>query len=310
MARRKAFVHIGLPHSGGAILDPALEHHEASLSRLGVHRPAKSADEMFRAAVEILRDHRAWGYRRRDVEGSWSAVCRRARKGKGAVVVGQHLLAAAAPVEIDLFLEGLAGFEVHIVVIAAAPANQATAPNEAGDLSGVLDRWAAALRRPDRVHVIVAPDIDRRAQAIWAAYGRIVGFDASALHLPDLSTTEAARTLALRHSPLWEFDRALTSLDPHESRVELADRWAKDIADGGYDLHGDTADLIPVRGAARSWTASGTEDRLRAAEGLLGDALVESARLRAHNEVLEQRLATLQRSRKKLKRRLADLISG
>ena len=50
----------------------ALEQHRDALAEPGVTGPAKSADEMFRAAVEIRREHRAWGLRRKDVEGTWS----------------------------------------------------------------------------------------------------------------------------------------------------------------------------------------------------------------------------------------------
>jgi hypothetical protein len=274
MARRKAFVHVGLPHSGGTILETALDHHEAALARLGIQRPAKSADEMFRAAVELLRDHRAWGYRRRDVEGSWSSVCRRARKGKGTVVVGQHLLAAAAPVEIELLLDGLAGFEVHVVLVAraSAPASAsgpiATAGGDDGrDLDGVATRWTTALGHPDRVHVIAAPDTGTaadRSAAIWEAYGGIVGFDAAQLRLPAAPAHPPVRPLAVRHSPLWELESC-----------------------------GD-----PL------------EHRLRETEAALADTLVEAARLRARNEALELRNGKLERTRKKLKRRLADVVVG
>jgi hypothetical protein len=274
MARRKAFVHVGLPHSGGTILEAALDHHEATLARLGIQRPAKSADEMFRAAVELLRDHRAWGYRRRDVEGSWSSVCRRARKGKGTVVVGQHLLAAAAPVEIELLLDGLAGFEVHAVLVAPAPGTGSTDGGDDRGLDEVRARWSAALGHPDRVHVIVAPETTAettaetsaadRSLVIWEAYGRAVGFDASQLRLPEVPAHQPVRQLAVRHSPLWE-------LEP-------------------------SGDL--------------TEHRLRATEAALADTLVEAARLRARNEALELRNGKLERTRKKLKRRLADAVVG
>ena len=50
--------------------------------------PARSTDEMFHAAVEMRRDHASWGLRRRDVEGAWAGVCRRALKDRGPVVVG------------------------------------------------------------------------------------------------------------------------------------------------------------------------------------------------------------------------------
>lgn len=308
MARRKAFVHIGLPLSGGSVIDAALEHHEATLSRLDIQRPAKSADEMFRAAIEIVRDHRAWGYRRRDVEGSWSAVCRRARKSKGSALVGQPLLAAAAPVEIDLFLDGLAGFEVHVVLVAAAPDPRAPRLDADRDLGVVLDRWATALGRPDRLHVIVAPATEERDLAVWTAYGRVVGFDASTLRLPDSPPAQVGRRLALRHSSLWEAGTDSASLDPYDAWVQAAERWAKDIADGGYDLHGDAGDLVPRE--ASTWVAHTMEQRLLATESELADTMVEAARLRARNEALELRNGKLEKTRKKLKRRLADVITG
>lgn len=306
MARRKAFVHIDLPRGGGSVIDGALLHHEATLALLGIHLPAKSADEMFRAAVEIVRDHRAWGYRRGDVEGSWSGVCRRARKSKGTVVVGQPMLAAAAPVEIDLFLDGLAGFEVHVVLVAAAPVPRMPSPDEDRDLGVVLDRWAAALGRPDRVHVIVAPATADRDRSVWAAYGQVLGFDASALRLPEAQPVDAGRRLAFRHTPGWEADAAAPG--PYDAWVRAAERWAKVIADGGYDLHGDAGDLVPDGQA--SWVGRSPEDRLLATEAELADALVEAARLRARNEALELRNGKLEKTRKKLKRRLADAIIG
>lgn len=259
MARRKAFVHVGLPHSGGTVLDPALEHHRVALSELGVHRPA-TADEMFRAAVEILRDHKAWGYRRRDVEGSWSAIYRRAwkatRKG-GSVVVGHHLLADAAPVDIDLFLDGLAGFEVHLVLVSR---------DEGPDLDTLRDRWTTALGRPERVHVIVPSSTDPGREA-WDGLGRLAGFDTAALPLPEPADLRIGRALALRHSPQW---------------VEVASH-AAEPGDGQV---------------------------VAAAEAILVDALVETARLRARNELLERRNLRLERSGRRFTRRFAEAIAG
>ncbi|HYF73247.1 MAG TPA: hypothetical protein VD864_10535, partial [Nocardioides sp.] len=49
------------------------------------------------------------------------------------------------------------------------------------------------------------------------------------------------------------------------------------------------------------------EARLTAATDALAEVLVEIARLREHNDALEQRNAKLERKRSKLKRRLAAL---
>ena len=224
MARRRAYVHIGLAGTGGAFLGAALAHHADALHEQGVSVPARSTEEMFHAALEMRRDHKSWGLRRRDVEGAWARVCRRAFKDRGTVVVGHELLAACPPEQIALLLDGLAGLEVHLVVTARDPATQSVAcwtdtldsgsatpfddfhrritdPGRAHQqahefwtaqaLDEVLERWTAAVGDPGRVHVVVPPadDPDPRP-AIWRAVGRLVGFDADALP-PALPTSTA-----------------------------------------------------------------------------------------------------------------------
>lgn len=219
MARkRKAYLHVGLPRSGGGFLDSALAEHADALETLGLRHPAISTEEMFRAAIEIRRDHRAWGYERREVEGAWAAICRRAHRGRGDVVFSQELLAGCTPDQIDLLLDGLAGFEVHLVVTARDLGSQLLAAwagsVEAGrsvsfarfrtrvmdpareheqaqrfwagqDLGAVLERWGRAVRKPHRVHVVVVPRDDEPRAAVWRSVGEVVGFDARALPLSD-----------------------------------------------------------------------------------------------------------------------------
>ena len=212
MAKRKAFLHIGPPRTGGGFLDSALAEHADALADVGVRHPAISAEEMFRAAIEIRRDHQAWGYQRREVEGAWAAICRRAWKGKKDVVLSQELLAGCTPDQVDLLLDGLHGFAVHVVVTGS-------------DLPAA---WAPVVK-PERLHGIEVPATDPE-QAVWTAFGAIVGFDASTLPL------------------------------------------------------------------SAAWSAPRPEPT---------DVLAEVARLRAHNRVLEEQNATLERTRKKLKRKLS-----
>lgn len=290
MARRKAFLHIGLPNSGAEFLDPALAHHGPALATSGVRRPALSADEMFRAAVEIRRDHKMWGYRRREVEGAWSGICRRAHKGKDTVVFSQEHLAGAPTDQIALLLDGLSGFAVHIVITAATPAMWARPDHPELDLAAVLDRWGAAADRPDRVHVIV-PSSDDPGASMWKAFGHIVGFDASVLDLA---------------KPVDPGPPLTPSPDRYDQAVELAESWGKAIADGGYDLHGYAVDLVPMR--SDDALSASTDDRLSAATEALASALFEVERLRHRTDTLEARNTELQRKRRKLKRRLADVI--
>ena len=217
MPRRRAFLHIGLPGTGGTFLGAELARHAEDLRAQGVCAPARSAEEMFRAALEMRRDHKAWGLRRRDVEGAWVGICRRAHKSTGTVVVGHELLAACTPEQIALLLDGLAGFEVHVVVTARDPATQVVSgwvdsvgsgsaatftrflrrvldpdrehPRARAFWTGqaldeVLDRWSAAMRDPHRLHVVALPaeTADPRPE-IWQALGRLAGFDAAALPL-------------------------------------------------------------------------------------------------------------------------------
>ena len=231
MAKRKAYLHIGLPRTGGGFLDTALTEHAAALETMGVRHPAISAEEMFRAAIEIRRDHKAWGYQRREVEGAWAEICRRAWKGGHRVVFSQELLAACTAEQVALLLDGLAGFEVHVVVTVR-------------ETEELPEAWQAAVR-PDRVHVIVVPDAEPE-RAVWTAFGEVVGFDAPRLPLDATWTT--TRPMAGR---------------PQEELIEVI------------------------------------------STGALADVIAEVTRLRAHNQVLAERNAELERKKKKLKRKLA-----
>jgi hypothetical protein len=279
MAKRKAFLHIGLPRTGGGFLDSALIEHADALEAMGVRHPAISAEEMFRAAIEVRRDHRAWGYQRREVEGTWAAICRRAWKGRHDVVFSQELLAACTPEQIDLLLDGLHGFQVHVVVTAREPGGQLLPDWVGPDLGEVLQAWSPVVR-PDRVHVIVVPEADPE-QAVWTAFGELVGFDPAALPL----------------APHWTATRPVPRR-AYPDLLEVGERWRKQLADGGYDVRGDSAALLPVEGAE-------VVDEEVVSSGALADVLAEVTRLRRHNEALAERNAELERKKKKLKKRLA-----
>lgn len=307
--KRKAYLHIGLPRTGGAFLSAALTQHAEALDALGVRHPARSAEELFRAAIEIRRDHRAWGYQRREVEGAWAAICRRAYRGREDVIFSQELMAACTAAQIDLLLDGLAGFEVHVIATArdlggqllAARAGSLEADRSlwAGEeLGDVLERWAAAVRKPHRIHVVVVqPDAADPYEAVWSAVGEVVGFDAGMLPLRVVEGVPAVGAAAPALPPVL-----------YDHLLEVGERWRKQLADGGYDVHGDTAALLPTRpepGVVLSDEVP-TEERLTTATHALANVLVEVARLRQHNQALEERNAKLERKKQKLKRRLAD----
>lgn len=194
MAKQKSFLLVGLPHAGVPLLTEALEQHRDALVERGVRSPAKSADEAFRAAVELRREHKAWGLRRRDVEGAWVGICRRALKHKDTVVVGHELLAGATRDEIALLVDGLARTQIHVVVLAGAPDGRLGLFPDELDLSGVLARWHLAVSSPDRVHVVVTDPAD--PVVAWRALGALVGFDADRLPLPEPATVVTAADAA------------------------------------------------------------------------------------------------------------------
>ncbi len=228
--KRKVFLHIGMPGGPGDFLEIALRRHWHALAALDVRNPATSAEETFRAAIEITREHRAWGYERRQVEGAWSTICRRAHQGRDTLVVTQPLLAGATSPQIELLFDGLAGFERHVVITAAAPDAWTMPGDPAHDLGCVLERWAASARRPERVHVLVNHSDDR--SAVWSAFGRTVGFGTASLSVDDLATPPTA----LPHPAPPE---RLTVLRT------LAHSWIDQLSAGEYDVRGDVLDLLP-----------------------------------------------------------------
>jgi len=228
--KRKVFLHVGMPGGPGDFLEIALRRHWHALAALGVTNPATSPDEMLRAAVEIMRDHRAWGYERREVEGAWSGICRRAHKGRDTLVVTQPLLAAATSPQIELLFDGLAGFERHVVITAAAPGAWTMPGDPAQDLGCVLERWATSARHPERVHVLINRPEDR--SAVWTSFGRTVGFGTASLSVADLATLPTAQP---RLAP----PERLTVLRT------LAHSWIDQLSASEYDVRGDVADLLP-----------------------------------------------------------------
>jgi hypothetical protein len=298
MAKQKTFLLVGLPHTGLPLLIGGLEQHRDELADRGVRVPAKSADEAFRAAVELRREHKAWGLRRRDVEGTWAGICRRVHKHKATAVVGHELLAGAAPDEIALLVDGLAGTHVHVVVLAGVPDGRLGLFPDELDLAGVVSRWERAVAGPDRLHVVVGAPSDPRVA--WQALGALAGFDADQLALPD-EVTPVTDTAVLRL--IAESSGVHVG---HDELVQIAEDWAKVVADRGYDVSGDLRDLVPVRPAAPTDPARAAyDDRVDILNGALSEAVAEVGRLRARLFVAEERNAKLDKTRRKLGRRLA-----
>jgi hypothetical protein len=179
--KRKVFLHVGLEAGSDNVIEAALFAHRHALEALGVQVAPENADEMFRAAIEMTRTHKAWGYKRREVEGAWAGVCRRILKAKGRedFVLSQPLLATAAPEQIDLLVDQLPGLAVHVVVVAPAGREHDAA------LEVALERWSRAVRKPERLHVVEVAS-NRGREDVWREFGRVVGFGTASLSVAGL----------------------------------------------------------------------------------------------------------------------------
>ena len=206
--KRKVFLHIGMPGAGD-VIEAALVHHREALFELGVDVPVRSVEESFLSTLELLREHKAWGFARKEVEGQWADVCRRAWQGKQTVVISLPLAASASRPEIDLLLDGLAGMQVH-VVLTATPVD---------DLDAIAARWGAAVRKPERLHVLRLEEPSRKRA--WKAFGKVAGFGTASLGLAVVPEPIGAH-------PLPSLDEARREIERLARRNHSLERWREE----------------------------------------------------------------------------------
>jgi hypothetical protein len=120
MAKRLFLLHVGPDAVDVAAMTEAL-------ALGGVRVPTADAEAYEHAGVEIRRSHRAAGLRRKQVEGAWASLCRRARKAKADCFVSLPAFFDATPEQAALALDGLADFRVVLVVTSGFTAEPPTA---------------------------------------------------------------------------------------------------------------------------------------------------------------------------------------
>lgn len=184
MGRRTALLHLG-PHAPHR----PLAAHCDLLANAGCVTPEDAA-ALEAAAVEMLRRHRTAGLRRREVEGAWAGLCRRAHRTGRDTVLSQPRFAEATAEQAALILDGLAGFEVHLVLTTYA---------DSAPLADLLETWAPLLPA-GRVHV-------RRLEAG-------AGSVDLAEQLAGIALALRRRRLERRHTVIRRLRRWVT---PHES---------------------------------------------------------------------------------------------
>lgn len=207
---RRVLLHVGLPKTGTTFIQASLQQDKQDLREAGILYPAGKDDRMFRAALDVRGNHKAWGRRRSEVEGAWDTLCAKARKHEGTTVISHELFAAASVHQVVAAMTMLKGLDVHVVVTARDFARQATAEWQEGikhgrrltfeqfrtrvlagdsetdyarrfrasqDLPAVLSRWGAAVP-VDHVHIVTCPPRGTGGDVLWQRFLEVVGVDA------------------------------------------------------------------------------------------------------------------------------------
>lgn len=210
--RHRVYLHVGVPKSGTTFLQAALTQNRKALGEAGFLYPAGGEEQMFRAALDVRGNHKAWGRKRSDVEGTWDRLCRKARRHEGTTVISHELLAAASARQIASAQSMLAGLDVHVVVTARDLGRQITAEWQEGvkhgrtadfqtfrtqilsdnrehkhaqrfwaaqDIPDVLSRWASRLPA-ENVHVVCCPPPSADPGQLWRRFADGIGFDPDA----------------------------------------------------------------------------------------------------------------------------------
>lgn len=120
MAKRLFLLHVG-----PGPVDPSAMGEGLALGRVAV--PDVAAETFAHAGLEICRTHKSAGLKRKQVEGAWARVCRRAHKARTDCFVSIPDLFDATPEQAALALDGLAGFRVVLVVTSGFTAEPSAA---------------------------------------------------------------------------------------------------------------------------------------------------------------------------------------
>lgn len=222
---------MGLPKTGTTYLQGLLADNREALARGSVLYPFLRLGGMFHAAVEVRGSQAKFGLDPDLIDGSWLALCERARAHHGVTIISHEILGGATPTEIAAALEPLAGLRVEVIVTARDLARQATAhwqeeiklgdtasfadferdqfradiavdsdpggarPHfwHAQDYSAALGRWAAAVGA-GRTHLVICPPAGAPADELWRRFCAAVGMDVEIVDVgqPHLSQTNAS----------------------------------------------------------------------------------------------------------------------
>lgn len=150
MARRRCFLHIDLAGLTGHRLGHGLMANREILRDLGFKTPVHQVLEAELASIELRRTHAERGLKRREVEGQWAQIARRAWKGRRTPVLSVPGLGRCTPEQATLALDALAGLKLTVLVSVPAVATPQTQ-------AAVAETVACWRQRTPRGRVLVQP---------------------------------------------------------------------------------------------------------------------------------------------------------
>jgi hypothetical protein len=162
MSKKKAYVLVGPAVPGVEELHEELGRRSDTLDEVGLAVPPVPPADLVRAGIEIRRTHKAEGLRRKDVEGTWAQVCRAAEKTRSDVLLGQDTFVGGPPEQLALLLDGLAAFQVHVVL---------TLTERTERRDELIEPWTQAVKA-QRLHVLTLAQGDD-LDAVLARVGEI-----------------------------------------------------------------------------------------------------------------------------------------
>jgi hypothetical protein len=289
--RARVVLHVGLPKTGTTYLQALLADHRDVLRSQGVLYPFLRPGGMFHAAVEVRGSHEKFGLDPDLVQGSWAALCERARQHDGVSVISHEVLGGATEAEIAAALALLDGLEVHVVVTARDLARQATAhwqeevklgdprsfadfereqfradrPDDrphfwhAQDYAAALARWSTAVG-PERAHLVVCPRAGAPAGELWRRFAAAAGIAPAVVDGSQVPPSQANASLgrveiAVLRAVNAELDGALPQ--PGYSRVVKRQLAEGLLARQDGELPRTPADLVDLFAvAALRWRAA------------------------------------------------------
>lgn len=221
-------LHVGLPKTGTTYLQRLLADHRDLLREAGVLYPFLRPGAMFEGAVEVRGSASKFGLDPQQVDGTWAALCQRARDFDGTTVISHEVLAGATVAQVDAALVPLHGLDVRVVVTARDLGRQATAhwqeevklgatmsfaeferdqlradtgrdagPDAGGvrphfwhaqDFAGAMLRWGRGLA-PEHVHLVICPPPGAPRAELWSRFAAALDIDPGLLDASSVTAT-------------------------------------------------------------------------------------------------------------------------